>query len=71
VKEGDVGVTYISNGGGGRRGTPEGKKLLGSQRHTWVDLGERGWDSVDWIGLAQDRDMWRALVNVVMNLQVL
>jgi hypothetical protein len=30
----------------------------------------KGWDGVDWIDLAQDRDRWRALVNTVMNLQV-
>jgi hypothetical protein len=30
-----------------------------------MDLGEMGWDDVDWIGLAQDRDQRRALVNVV------
>jgi hypothetical protein len=35
-----------------------------------MDLLEIGWGCVDWIGLAQDRDMWRALVNAVMNLQV-
>jgi hypothetical protein len=35
-----------------------------------IDLGELGWGCVDWIGLAQDRDKWRALVNVVMILQV-
>jgi hypothetical protein len=35
-----------------------------------MDLGEIGWDGVDWIELAQDRDQWRALVNMVMNLQV-
>jgi hypothetical protein len=35
-----------------------------------MDLGETGWGGVDWIGLAQDRDRWRALVNVVMNLRV-
>jgi hypothetical protein len=35
-----------------------------------MDLGEVGWDGVDWIGLAQDRDRWRALVNRVMNLRV-
>jgi hypothetical protein len=29
-----------------------------------MDLGEVGWDGVDWIGLAQDRDKWRALVNL-------
>jgi hypothetical protein len=28
------------------------------------------WGDVDWIGLAQDRDRWRALVNSVMNLRV-
>jgi hypothetical protein len=33
-----------------------------------IDIGEVGWGGVDWIGLAQDTDMWRALVNVVMNL---
>jgi hypothetical protein len=46
---------------------------LGRQR--WVDnirmdLGEVGWSDVDWIGLAQDRDRWRALGNSVLNLQV-
>jgi hypothetical protein len=39
----------------------------------WVDnikmgLGERGWDGVDWIGLAQDMNNWRAVVRAVMNL---
>jgi hypothetical protein len=33
-----------------------------------MDLREIGWDGVDWIELAQDRDQWRALVNTVMNL---
>jgi hypothetical protein len=35
-----------------------------------VDLREIGWDGVDWIGLAQDMDQWRTLVNTVMNLRV-
>jgi hypothetical protein len=35
-----------------------------------MDLVEVGWGDVDWIGLAQDRDRWRALVNLVLNLQV-
>jgi hypothetical protein len=35
-----------------------------------TDLGEIGWSDVDWIGLVQDRDKWRALVNAVMNLRV-
>jgi hypothetical protein len=56
-------------------GKPEGKKPLGRPRHRWVDnirmdLGEVGWDDVDWIDLAQDRNRWRALVNSVFNLRV-
>jgi hypothetical protein len=35
-----------------------------------MDLGEVGWDDVDWIDLAQDRNRWRALVNSVLKLQV-
>jgi hypothetical protein len=35
-----------------------------------IDLLEIGWGGVDWIGLAQDRDKWRALANAVMNLRV-
>jgi hypothetical protein len=35
-----------------------------------MDLREILWDVVDWINLAQDRDQWRALVNMVMNLRV-
>jgi hypothetical protein len=54
---------------------PEGKRPLGRSRHRRVDnirmdLVEVGWGDVDWIGLAQDRDRWRALVNSVLNLQV-
>jgi hypothetical protein len=53
----------------------EGKRSLGRPRHRWMDnikmdLLEMGWGSVDWIGLAQDRDKWRDLVNAVMNLRV-
>jgi hypothetical protein len=56
-------------------GIPEGKKPLGRPRRRWVDnikmdLRETGWDGVDWIDLAQNRDQWRALVNTVMNLRV-
>jgi hypothetical protein len=36
-----------------------------------MDLGEIGWDDMDWIVLDQGRDQWRALVNMVMNLRVL
>jgi hypothetical protein len=51
------------------------KRPLGRPRRMWMDnikmeLGEIGWGDVDWIGLAQDRDKWRALVNAVMNLGV-
>jgi hypothetical protein len=35
-----------------------------------MDLREIGWDGMDWIKLAQDGDQWRALVNMVINLQV-
>jgi hypothetical protein len=35
-----------------------------------VDLRQIGWNGVDWIELAQDRDQWRAFVNTVMNLGV-
>jgi hypothetical protein len=54
----------------------QGKRPLGRPRRRWVDnikrdLGEVGWGGVDWIGLAQDRNSWRALVNSVLNLLVL
>jgi hypothetical protein len=51
-------------------GKPGGKRPLGRPKRRWVDLLEIGWGCVDWICLAQDRDNWRALVNVVMNLRV-
>jgi hypothetical protein len=35
-----------------------------------MDIQEVGWEGMDWIDIAQDRDRWRALVNAVMNLQV-
>jgi hypothetical protein len=35
-----------------------------------MDLGEIGWDGMDWIDLTHDRGQWMALVNMVMNLQV-
>jgi hypothetical protein len=53
---------------------PEGKRPLGRPRRRWVDnamdLGEVGCGDVDWIGLAKDRNRWRALVNSVLNLRV-
>jgi hypothetical protein len=35
-----------------------------------MDLGDVGWGDVDWIGMAQDRNRWWALVNSVLNLRV-
>jgi hypothetical protein len=35
-----------------------------------MDLGEIGCDGMDWIEMDQDRDQWRALVNMVINLLV-
>jgi hypothetical protein len=56
-------------------GKPEGKRPLGRPRRRWVDnirmdLGEVGWGDVDLIGLAKDRNRWRAVVNLVLNLRV-
>jgi hypothetical protein len=56
-------------------GKPEGRRPLGRPRLRWVDnikmdIGEIGRGGVDWIGPAQDRDKWRAIVNSVMNLRV-
>jgi hypothetical protein len=55
---------------------PEGKRPLGRPSHRWedgirMDLREIGWESVEWIQLAQDRGRLRALVNTVMNLRAL
>jgi hypothetical protein len=52
----------------------EGKKQLGRPRHRWenikIDLQEVGCEGMDWINVAQDREKWQAIVNVVMNLRV-
>jgi hypothetical protein len=50
-------------------GKPEGKKSLPRPRRRWVNR-EIGWDGMDLIALAQDRDQWRALVNTIMSLRV-
>jgi hypothetical protein len=56
-------------------GKSEGKRPLGRPRRRWgdnvkMDLREIGWDGINWIDLAQDRDQCRALVNTAMNLRV-
>jgi len=56
-------------------GDPEGKSPLGRPRRRWednikMDLQESGYRFMDWTELAQDRDRWRVLVNVIMNLRV-
>jgi hypothetical protein len=56
-------------------GKQGGKRPPGRPRRRWVDnikmnLRDTGWDDMDWIDLAQDRDQWKGLVNTVMNLRV-
>jgi hypothetical protein len=56
-------------------GKPGGTRPLGRPRRSWeenvrMDLQEVGCGCEDWIGLARDRDRWRALVSAVRNLRV-
>jgi len=56
-------------------GKPERKRPLERPRRKWednikMDIQEVGCGGMDWIELAQDRDRWQVLVNVVMNLWV-
>ena len=56
-------------------GKPEGKRPLGRPRRRWeynikMDLQEVGWEGMEWIYPAQDRDRWRLLVSAVMNFRV-
>ena len=56
-------------------GKPEGKRPLGRPRRRWEDNIKMDFQEVeggcgDWMELAQDRDRWRAIVSVVMNLRV-
>ena len=72
-------VAHMGEGRGLHRvlvGKPEGKRPLGRPRRRWednirMDLQEVGGGYEDWMELAQDRDRWRALVSMVMNLRVL
>ena len=71
-------VAHMGEGRGVHRvlvGKPEGKRPLGRPRRRWEDDNRRDLQEVgvgyeDWIGLAQDRDRWRALVSAVRNLGV-
>jgi hypothetical protein len=56
-------------------GKPEGRRPLGRARRGWednikLDLRVARWGGMDWIDLAQDKDQWRALVNIVINLRI-
>jgi hypothetical protein len=56
-------------------GIPEGNRPLGRPRRKGkdnirTDLGELGWENVDWMLLIQDRNLWRARVNTVVNFGV-
>jgi hypothetical protein len=71
AKEDELRGAYSTNG----EEEEKGKRPLERPRHRCMDnirmeLGEIDWGGVDWIGLAEDRDQWRALVNVVINLRV-
>jgi hypothetical protein len=56
-------------------GKSQGKRPLGTHKRSYVDnikmdLREIGWGDMDWNDLAQDRDQWRILVNMIMNFRV-
>jgi len=56
-------------------GKSEEKRPLESPKRKWednikMDLQEVGFEGMDWIDVAQDRDRWRALLNALMNLRV-
>jgi predicted small integral membrane protein len=55
--------------GKSERGRPLGRPRRRRVDNIWMDLVEVGWGDVDWIGLAQDMDTWRALVNSLLNLR--
>jgi hypothetical protein len=55
-------------------GETEGKRSLGRLRRRWedglkIDFRQTGWDSMEWIHLAQDSDWWLVLVNIVRKLR--
>ena len=78
IRKGKTAVARMGEGRGVYRvlvGKPEGKRPLGRPRRRWednirMDLQEVGLGYENWIGLAQDRDRWRALLSVVRNFRV-
>jgi hypothetical protein len=55
-------------------GKPEGKRPLGRRRRRWedndtMDVSDIVWEDVDWLHLFEVRDLWRSIVNAVMNLR--
>jgi hypothetical protein len=80
IKKNEVGgaCSTLGEGRGGYRilvGRTEGRRPLGRPRLRWeddikMDLKEVGLGGMDWIAVAPDRDMWRELVNTIMNLRV-
>jgi hypothetical protein len=53
-------------------GKPDGERPTVRPRRRWegnikMDLKETGFEDVDWVHLAEDRDRWRALVNTIMS----
>jgi ribosome biogenesis protein Nip4 len=60
---------------GEEMGKPEEKRTFERPRRRWkdnikMDLRQAGWGDIDWINVVQNRDRWRALVYMVMNLRV-
>jgi hypothetical protein len=56
--------------GESERNRPPGKPRRRRKDNIKIDLREIGWGGMDWIHLAQDRDQWRALVNMLISLRV-
>jgi hypothetical protein len=55
-------------------GKPEGRSPLRRPSHRWednieLDLKEIGFEGEDWINLARNKDLWRAIVNTIINLR--
>jgi hypothetical protein len=71
-------VARVGERRGGYRvlmGRPEEKRPLGRPKHRWedkieMDFKDSGWGKVDCINLTQDRERWRAFVNVILNLRI-